>query len=39
VEDELKGSHTMKFFENVKNSFEPIESELKRIREILNKEK
>jgi len=29
----------MKFFENVKSSFEPIESELKRIREILDKEK
>jgi len=39
VEDDLKGSHTMKFFENVKSSFEPIESELKRIRQILDKEK
>jgi len=29
----------MKFFDNVKNSFEPIETELKRIRHILDKEK
>jgi hypothetical protein len=29
----------MKFFQNVQSSFEPIESELQRIREILEKEK
>lgn len=39
LEDDLKGSHTMKFFQNVQSSFEPIESELQRIREILDKEK
>lgn len=39
LEEDLKGSHTLKFFQNVQNSFEPIESELQRIREILDKEK
>lgn len=33
---ESNGSNTLKF---LKNSFEPIESELKRIRDILDKEK
>jgi len=37
--DDLRGSNTMKFFEGVNNGFEPIENELKRIREILDKEK
>jgi len=39
IEEDLKGSHTMKFFQNVQSSFEPIESELQRIREILLKVK
>jgi len=35
TEDDLKGSHTLKVMENLKLSFEPIEEEIRRIKEML----